>query len=63
MNGAVGFGVFSVGGDGPRVGFRVGHDVLDLATQGLGSVFEASEPEPVPRARPAFLGGHDGAHT
>ena len=40
MNGAVGFGVFSVGSDGPRVGFRVGHGVLDLATQGLGRVFE-----------------------
>ena len=41
MNGAVGFGVFSVGGDEPRVGFRVGHGVLDLAAHGLGAVFEA----------------------
>ena len=32
--------MFSVGSDGPRVGFRVGHGVLDLATQGLGRVFE-----------------------
>ena len=46
MNGAVGFGVFSVDGDGPRVGFRVGHDVLDLATHGLGSPFEASSLNP-----------------
>jgi fumarylacetoacetase len=41
MNGAVGFGVFSVGGDPPRVGFRVADDVLDLAAHGLGAVFEA----------------------
>ena len=46
MNGAVGFGVFSVGGAAPRVGFRVRHDVLDLATHGLGSVFEASSLNP-----------------
>ena len=41
MTGGVGFGVFSVGGDSPRVGFRVGHDVLDLAAHGLGAVFDA----------------------
>ena len=41
MTGGVGFGVFSVGGDSPRVGFRVGHDVLDLAAHGLGRVFGA----------------------
>ena len=41
MTGGVGFGVFSVGGDSPRVGFRVGHDVLDLAAHGLGQVFGA----------------------
>ena len=40
-DGRVGFGVFSVGGDSPRVGFRVGHDVLDLAAHGLGQVFGA----------------------
>jgi fumarylacetoacetase len=40
MTGGVGFGVFSVGGDSPRVGFRVGHDVLDLAAHGLGAVFD-----------------------
>jgi fumarylacetoacetase len=38
--GAVGFGVFSEGGDGPRVGFRVGEGVLDLGAW-LGGVFEA----------------------
>ena len=41
MNGGVGFGTFSVGGDEPRVGFRVGHGILDLAAQGLGRVFES----------------------
>ena len=40
MNGAVGFGVFSLGHGEPRVGFRVAHDVLDLALHGLGAVFE-----------------------
>jgi fumarylacetoacetase len=37
----VGFGVFAVGGDTPRVGFRVGEGVLDLAATRLGAVFEA----------------------
>jgi fumarylacetoacetase len=46
MNGAVGFGVFSVGEDAPRVGFRVAQDVLDLAAHGLGEVFEASTLNP-----------------
>ena len=46
MNGSVGFGVFSVAGDPPRVGFRVGHDILDLARHGLGAVFEASSLNP-----------------
>ena len=41
MRGAVGFGVFSVGADTPRVGFRVAEGVLDLAAAGLGAVFEA----------------------
>jgi fumarylacetoacetase len=40
VKGAVGFGVFSVGGGTPRVGFRVGDGVLDLAAAGLGDVFE-----------------------
>jgi len=39
VTGAVGFGVFSMEGGPPRVGFRVGHGVLDLAASGLGSVF------------------------
>jgi fumarylacetoacetase len=42
VRGAVGFGVFSVGEDAPRVGFRVGEGILDLAAAGLGSAFEAS---------------------
>ena len=46
MNGAVGFGVFSLDGDAPRVGFRVAHDVLDLAAHGLGDVFEAASLNP-----------------
>jgi fumarylacetoacetase len=41
VKGAVGFGVFSVAGGAPRVGFRVGEGILDLAGAGLGSVFEA----------------------
>jgi len=46
VNGSVGFGVFSVGGDAPRVGFRVGHGVFDLAAHGLGAVFEAASLNP-----------------
>jgi fumarylacetoacetase len=46
VNGAVGFGVFSTEGGERRVGFRVAHDVLDLAAHGLGSVFEASTLNP-----------------
>ena len=39
MKGAVGFGVFSEGGGAPRVGFRVGDGVLDLAAAGFGRTF------------------------
>jgi fumarylacetoacetase len=39
VNGAVGFGVFSLDGDEPRVGFRVGGGVLDLAASGRNAVF------------------------
>jgi fumarylacetoacetase len=46
VTGGVGFGVFSVGGDDPRVGFRVGHGILDLAAHGLGAVFQAQELNP-----------------
>jgi fumarylacetoacetase len=46
VTGGAGFGVFSPHGDGPRVGFRVGHDVLDLAAHGLGAVFEAATLNP-----------------
>ncbi|MBA3433824.1 MAG: fumarylacetoacetase [Actinobacteria bacterium] len=42
MNGAVGFGVFSTDGESPRVGFRVGRGILDLAAVGLGSAFSTS---------------------
>ncbi len=41
MTGGVGFGVFSTDGEPPRVGFRVGRGVLDLAAAGLGSVFSS----------------------
>jgi fumarylacetoacetase len=41
VTGGVGFGVFSSDGEPPRVGFRVGSGVLDLAGAGLGSVFAA----------------------
>ena len=46
MTGGVGFGVFSRDGDEPRVGFRVGQGVLDLAAAGLGDVFEATSLNP-----------------
>ena len=46
MTGGVGFGVFSVGGDAPRVGFRVGHGILDLAANRLGDVFDAPSLNP-----------------
>ena len=39
MTGGVGFGVFSDGAAGSRVGFRVGNGVLDLAAHRLGDVF------------------------
>ena len=39
MNGGVGYGIFTERGSAPRVGFRMGHDVLDLAAHGLGEVF------------------------
>jgi fumarylacetoacetase len=38
-----GFGVFASRDDPPRVGWRVGEAVLDLASAGLGDVFAASE--------------------
>jgi fumarylacetoacetase len=41
VNRAVGYGVFSDDGGPPRVGFRVGDGVLDLAAHGLGAAFEA----------------------
>jgi fumarylacetoacetase len=41
VKGVAGFGVFSAGGEPPRVGFRVGDGVLDLAAAGLGAAFEA----------------------
>ena len=46
MTGAVGFGVFSQDGDSPRVGFRVGDGIVDLAASGLGAVFEAGSLNP-----------------
>ena len=46
MTGGVGFGVFSVQGDEPRIGFRVGHGILDLSAHGLGAVFEAPSLNP-----------------
>jgi fumarylacetoacetase len=42
----VGFGVFSTDGEPPRVGFRVGSGILDLAAAGLGSVFAAPDLNP-----------------
>ncbi len=42
----MGFGVFSVDGGAPRVGFRVGHGILDLAATHLGAVFTAPSLNP-----------------
>ena len=39
MKGAAGFGVFSMDGNAPRVGFRANGGILDLAAAGLGTVF------------------------
>jgi fumarylacetoacetase len=39
VTGAVGFGVFSLDAEPPRVGFRVGNGVLDLPASGFGSDF------------------------
>ena len=41
MTGSVGYGIFSRAGEEPRVGFRVGDGVLDLAAAGLGAAFES----------------------
>ena len=41
-----GFGVFSHDGEDPRVGFRVGHGVLDLVALGFGAAFEAPSLNP-----------------
>jgi fumarylacetoacetase len=46
VTGAVGFGVFSTGTAPPRVGFRVGDGILDLAAAGLGTVFDARSLNP-----------------
>jgi fumarylacetoacetase len=46
VTGGVGFGVFTHGDGAPRVGFRVGESVLDLAAAGLGAVFEAQSLNP-----------------
>ena len=46
MTRAVGYGVFSLPGEEPRVGFRVGDGVLDLAAAGLGAAFESSSLNP-----------------
>jgi fumarylacetoacetase len=39
VTGAVGFGVFSLRGEPPRVGFRIGNGILDLPANGFGSEF------------------------
>ena len=39
MTGSVGFGVFSLEGQPPRAGFRVGNGILDLPANGFGSEF------------------------
>jgi fumarylacetoacetase len=39
VSGCVGFGVFSLEGEPPRAGFRVGSGILDLPANGFGSEF------------------------
>jgi fumarylacetoacetase len=60
VTGAVGFGVFAEGDGPPRVGFRVGDGVLDLAAAGLGRVFAVPSLNPFlalgPRAWDDVLG-------
>jgi len=46
VTGGIGFGVFSIEGDAPRVGFRVGRGILDLAAASLGEVFTARSLNP-----------------
>jgi fumarylacetoacetase len=46
VRGAVGFGVFAPAGAAPRVGFRVGDGVVDLAAHGLGPVFAGPSLDP-----------------
>jgi fumarylacetoacetase len=46
VKGVVGFGVVSVDGGRPRVAFRAGEGILDLAASGLGAVFEADSLNP-----------------
>jgi len=46
VNEAVGFGVFSTESEPPRVGFRVGAGILDLAGAGLGSEFASATLNP-----------------
>jgi fumarylacetoacetase len=53
VTGAVGFGVFSEGDGPPRVGFRVGDGVLDLAAAGLGRVFTVPSLNPFLALGPA----------
>jgi fumarylacetoacetase len=53
VTGAVGFGVFSEGDGPPRVGFRVGDGVLDLAAAGLGSHFAVPSLNPFLALGPA----------
>jgi len=53
VTGAVGFGVFSEGDGPPRVGFRVGDGVLDLAGAGLGSHFAVPSLNPFLALGPA----------
>jgi fumarylacetoacetase len=46
-----GFGVFSVAGEPPRIGFLAGDRIVDLAAAGLGSEFEQ------PSLNPLLAGG------
>jgi len=55
VTGAVGFGVFSLEGGPRRVGFRVGHGILDLARSGRGNMFAGTNLNPfLALGRPAW---------
>ena len=56
MGAMSGFGVFSVAGEPPRVGFRNGDEIVDLAAAGLGAELRGAVAERAARLRARRLG-------